>query len=374
MIQRKININCPVGTTGYGITSLNILKNLNNIENLSVALFPIGANIQLNSENEKQIIHNMVLNADNFDHQAPCLKIWHQFDLASRIGSGKYFSFPFFEVDKLQPKEVKHLNSCDGIFVASTWAKNILINNGVNKPISVSPLAVDMDIFSVPPKIKLHKNNYVFFHIGKWEYRKSQDFLFKCFDKAFEENDNVELWLLPHNPFLTEQETKSWLSLASQAKLKSKIKIFERLPTQYHLAEFIYNADCGVYLSRAEGWNNEILESMAINKPIIATNFSAHTEYCNSDNCYLVDVEDTEIANDGKWFNGQGRWAKLGQKELDQTVNFMRYVYNNNVQKNPGGLETAKKYTWTNTASIIANSIFNQGKKHASSQKRKKRK
>lgn len=372
-LSKKINVNCPIGKTGYGITSLNIIKELSRINDLEVTLFPIGQQMELNSDNEKSLLAPLIQRSDKFDHLAPCLKIWHQFDLASRIGSGHYYSFPFFEVDRLKEKEKYHLNSCDGIFVASQWGKTVLQQNGVTQPIYVSPLAVDLDIFQVPKKIKIANDNYIFFHIGKWEHRKSQDFLFKCFDSAFEENDNVELWLLPHNPFLNKEETQYWINLVNNSKLRSKIRIWDRLPTQYHLAEFINQGDCGVYLSRAEGWNNEIIETMALNKPVIATNYSAHTEYCTKDNCYLVDIDQTEPANDNKWFFGEGNWAKLDQNQLDQTVEHMRFVYNNNVKSNSNGLQTAHKYTWDKTASIIHQTLMRNNSYYANSRKTKKR-
>lgn len=372
--MKKINVNCAIGKTGYGITSLNIAKELYNISDLQVSLFPIGDNLQLNSEKEKPILDQIIANSKNFDHLSPCLKIWHQFDLASRIGSGKYYSFPFFEVDTLKPIEKVHLNSCDGIFVASKWAKDILVQNDIKKDIFVAPLAVDMNIFYCLPKIKIANNNYVFFHIGKWEHRKSQDFLLKCFDEAFNIDDKVELWLLPHNPFLNENETKYWLNLVENSKLRSKIKIYDRLSTQYHLAEFIFQGDCGIFLSRAEGWNNEIIECMAMNKPIITTNYSAHTEYCTDKNSYLVNIDSLEPANDNKWFHGEGKWAKLDQNQMDQTINHMRYVYTNHIVNNENGLLTAQYYNWKNTANIIYNTIFNSGhSNHAHSRKKNKR-
>lgn len=355
----KININSPVGRTGYGITSLNIIKELDTIENLEVTLFPIGQEIEVNSENDKNIISKLIKNTDTFDGSAPCLKIWHQFDLAYRIGTGTYYSFPFFEIDKLNTKEKYHLNSCDGIFVASNWAKIILEQNNITKPIFVAPLGVDLEIFKNTNQIRIENENFVFFHIGKWEHRKGHDFLLKAFDEAFDHNDNVELRLLPHNPFLNKSETKYWIDLVNNCKLKSKIKIFDRLPTQYHLAQFINNGDCGVFLSRAEGWNNEILETMALNKPVITTNYSAHTEYCDNNNCYLVNIKEIEPANDNKWFKGEGNWAKLGEYELAQTVIHMKNVYYNHITTNQNGLDTAKKYSWANTANIIYKHIFN---------------
>jgi len=361
--MKNLNLNCTINSTGYGITSLNIMKNLNN----NIALFPIGTNVEVNSETDKSIVQNYLKNSSEFDYDAPCLKIWHQHDLASRIGKGHYYAFPFFELDTFTDREKHHLKYPDFIFTASTWGKTILENNGINTPIYVSPLAVDLTIFNSPPKIRFNNNKYIFFHIGKWELRKGHDLLIKAFDLSFNEQDDVELWLLPHNPFLNDEETNQWLNLVEQSKLKDKIKVYSKLPTQYHLAEFIYRCDCGVFLSRAEGWNNEILESMALDKPIITTFYSAHTEYCNDNNAFLISVDETEPANDGKWFFGQGNWAKLGDDQLEQTVHYMKYVYQNNIRSNRGGLATAQKYSWTNTANIINETLLQNGSYHANS-------
>lgn len=371
--MKKININCVIGGTGYGITSLNILKKLY-AHNIEVSLFPIGQDFNCNNEEEKNIVLKCIKNAEKFDSKSPCLKIWHQHDLAQRVGEGKYYAYPFFELDTFTDLEKHHLNNVDYLFTSSQWAKQVLLSNNIKVPITVCPLAVDMQIFFPPPKIRIKKPNYVFFNIGKWEIRKSHDFLIKAFNLAFTEKDNVELWLVPHNPFLSEEESKRWIGLVENSRLKNKIRIFDRLPTQYHLAEVIFNGDCGVFLSRAEGWNNEILETMAINRPVIATNFSAHTEYCTRENSYLVDIDEKEPANDGKWFHGQGSWAKLSDKQLAQTIEYMRYVYINRIYTNPAGLNTAKKYTWDNTASIIEDTMqINGSFTHAYTKKKRKR-
>jgi len=358
-MNKNLNINCPIGTTGYGITSLNIVKNLYNIRDINIALFLIGSSIEVNLPEEKKLIQQLYAKSSSFDYDAPCLKIWHQNDLASKIGNGKYYTFPFFELDRLSDRDKHHINFSDHIFVASNWAKNVLLDNNIYKPISVCPLAVDCSIFKSNDNIiSINDDKYIFCHIGKWEKRKGQDFLIKAFDAAFDTNDNVELRLVPHNPFLTQSELSEWYNLIISAKLKDKIKVYNRLPTQLDLAKFINEADCCIFPSRAEGWNNEIPECMALNKPIIATNYSAHTEYCNSDNCYLIDIDELEPGNDGKWFFGEGNWAKLGDKQFEQTVNYMRNVYKNHITTNQFGYETAQKYSWINTVQIIHDKIF----------------
>lgn len=371
--MKKLNLFCPINGTGYGITSLNITKALSKCD-IDLTLFPIGNSIECNSENDKELIKTLLDKNSSFPYSAPCLKIWHQYDLATRIGNGHYYSFPFFEIDKLTPRETHHLNYSDFIFVASDWGKKILQNNGVTKPIYTAPLGVDMEIFNVPEnKIRFESPTYKFFHIGKWEHRKSQDILLKAFDSAFNEKDNVELYLLPYNPFLNEQENKYWFDLVDSCKLKDKIKLFGRLQTQYQVAEFIDRCDCGVFVSRAEGWNNEIIESMAMSKPVIVTNYSAHTQYCDKNNSYLIDIDTTEPANDGKWFNGFGNWAKIGSSQIDQIVHYMKYVYKNRIDTNNNGVLTAKYYSWDHTANIIQSTLTRNNSYYANTKAKTKR-
>ena len=144
--MKNINLNCPINGTGYGLTSLNILKSTVK-RDIDVALFPIGNQLEVNSETDKILIQNVINRNNLFDYNAPCLKIWHQYDLASRIGNGHYYTFPFFEVDTLNGREVHNLNYSDYIFVASEWAKKVLIQNNVTKRIYVAPLGVDLEIF-----------------------------------------------------------------------------------------------------------------------------------------------------------------------------------------------------------------------------------
>jgi len=356
--MKILNINCPINGTGYGVTSTNIVKSLHSL-GIHINLFPIGGGVQVHPE-DNELIRELVLNSYLFEYDAPCLKIWHQHDLALKPGNGDYYIFPFFEIDTLSSHEIHHINYADCVFVASHWAKNILKFNNIIKPIVVAPLGVDTNIFSPRNRIKVENDKYVFFHIGKWEKRKAQDFLIQAFDAAFDSNDNVELRLLPHNPFLKKEELEEWINIVRNSKLRDKIRIYDRLPTQHHVAQFIDQADCGVFLSRAEGWNNEIIESMAMNKPIITTFYSAHTEYCDENNSYLVNIDDLEPAIDNKWFDGSGNWAKLGSNQLEQSVEYMRFVYKNNIRTNLNGLNTANKYSWNHTVSIIDQTLENQ--------------
>ena len=353
-----INFQAPINnTTGYGITSTNVWKLLRDKTKLS--LFPIGGGVSLD-EDQKDLTPllqedlNNAVTTDNKNNNL--LKIWHQHDLMTRVGVGKYSALTFFELDTLNATEVASLNHPNKIFVSSAWAKTILENHNIpSDNIRIVPLGVNLQTFNPSNFQQTDKpdNKYVFINVGKWEIRKGHDLLVNIFNEAFTEQDNVELWMINHNPFLNDQQISQWHQVYKSSKLGNKIKIFPRINTHLELASVMNNADCGIFLSRGEGWNNEVMETMALNKPVILTNYSAHTQYSTKDNSYLVDVDSTEAANDGIWFKGQGNWAKLGIPQIEQSIEYMREVYQNNIRTNENGLKTAQKYTWQNTTDLI---------------------
>jgi len=353
----NLNFSCPINNTGYGIASWNILKNLY-LLNTNISYFPIGQP-SASSQDDYNLIVQLYNNSRNFDYRAPFIKIWHQFDLANHIGKGPYFALPFFELDTFNTLEVSHLKVPDRILVTSHWAKEVVQSNGIDSHVSVVPLGVDRDIFDENKYIKNHTDKYVFLNIGKWEVRKGHDILLELFQKAFPENNDVELWILASentNNYSSAQELDQWKNMY---KNDSRIKLLKSAQNHYEIAQIMNDANCGLFPSRAEGWNLELLEMMSMNKPVIATNYSAHTEFCNKNNSYLIDIDEKEKAYDGKAFIGQGNWAKIGTKQKDQIVENMRYCFNNNIKTNNQGILTAKKYSWLNSAQTLLRCIDN---------------
>lgn len=362
-MNKSIQINSPIGYTGYGVVGWNICKELYTRKDIDITVFPISPNKfgelpKLDTEDENKQLQDMVIK--DFDPKGTCIKIWHQFDLAERIGTGKYVAFPFFELDIFNSRELIHLKVPDQLVVASQWAKGILIDQGIKSQIDVVPLGVNTEIFDHNMcKDKGDDDPYVFMVGGKWEIRKAYDVLLQVFTKAFTKDDNVELWIAASSDktCFSEKELNDWHNYYLTSPLKDKITIIPRVKTQKDVAEKMSKADCGIFLSRAEGWNLELLEMMSMGKPIITTNYSAHTEFCNSNNANLIDIVETEPAYDGKWFFGNGNWAKLGDSQLNQAVELMRHMYKTKTRKNPEGIKTGQKFSWKNSVDQLLKCI-----------------
>lgn len=348
----NINISCPINNTGYGLASLNILKELSKQNN--VVFFPIGQP-SLSSQEDYDLVLRLFNNKIDCDINAPYIKIWHQFDLFDHVGRGKYFAFPFFELDTFNKLEINSLSVPDSIMTTSRWASDI-VQKHVETQTGIVPLGVDLNIFDHTKYMQKDSDKYIFLNIGKWEIRKGHDILLELFETAFPDDDNVELWILASentNSYSKPEELDRWKSMYN----KSRVKLFSGVDSQKDIAQLMSKSSCGLYPSRAEGWNLELLESMAMNKPVITTNYSAHTEFCTQDNSFLVNISETEKAYDGKAFYGQGNWAKIGSKEKDQIIDYMRYVAKNNIKTNSNGIKTANTFSWANSAKCLLRCI-----------------
>lgn len=342
----KINIQTPICSTGYGIAGFNIVKTLSKEHEVLVTV--IGQPSPHMVGPIKKQIENGIFNHDNY---IPIVKIWHQHQLIERPGKGTYYGFPIFELDTFAELEKANLKAPDFLIVCSKWASEI-IKEQTNRDAYVVPLGVDTSIFeSLYLMERKVEKPYKFFTIGKLEYRKGHDFIINCFNKAFERNDDVELNMMINNVFLSPENMQKWYGNFKNTKMGQKINFYNSVNSHEEIADFIKKQDCGLFPARAEGWNLELLESMACGKPVITTNYSGHTEFCNKENSYLINIEEKEPAYDrmdGLWFRGQGKWAKLDDDQEEQMIEYMRLCYNKK-DINIEGIKTASQFTWNNT-------------------------
>lgn len=351
-----MNLTAPINSSGYGLSSLNVLVELDR-RGRTPALWPIGA-VEAEQDRHDTLRRALALQAA-FDRSAPSLRIWHQWDLAQHVGRGLQVGWPIFELDVLTPREAAHLSRQDVVVVCSDWARGVVAASGVSTPTRVVPLGVDREIFSpTSPR----DGPTTFLSVGKWEVRKGHYEILKAFEQAFSPSDDVRLVVHAYNPFLPADRlahyNSSWVEYYRSSRLAGKIEILPgRLSSQKEVASLMGRADCGLFPSRAEGWNLELLEMMSMGKTVIATLYGGHTAYVNRENALVVDVDTLESAIDNQYFRGQGRWARLGERQVAQMADHMRYVHE---QKRKGllglneeGMETARKFSWANAVDCL---------------------
>lgn len=333
---------CP---TGYSVSAVNIAKALYSL-GFSIKYHTMGE-VHYDNQLDKSILSSMQDMSKMINVEAPCVRIWHQHSLDTFIGKGEKIGFPIFELDRFNDLEKWHLSIPDKLVVCSKWAQSI-IKEQTGRDSYVVPLGVDTKVFYPTSTERDESKPFTFINIGKWEIRKGHDVLIDIFNKAFRKDDNVRLQVLA--PFwASEQECRDWMQYYQNTDLGNKIEFLSRVPSHKDVAKVMNNADAGIFPVRSEGWNLELIEMMACGKPVIATDYAGHTEFCNKENCRLISPKQKEVAHDGKWFYGQGEWAAIGPEEVDKFAEEMRSVYEN-WQYNEAGVETAGRFSWKNSA------------------------
>lgn len=348
-----------INQLGYGQVGFNLLKAMTEM-NMEPALWPVGP-VEIEREHA-EIVQKAIQRSYFFDHKKDCVRLYHPFDMAFFAGKGKHIGYTFFETTKLKPIEYHHLSTLDEVVVSCKWAKDILDDNGIMVPIKVANPGVNPEIFNkdVSPMYQSLTKPTVFVNMGKWEYRKGHDFILEAFNKAFIPSDNVTLLMHCFNPLrlngydgpAISQEWAHYYMSSPMGQADKIICTTNRFGTQAEVASFLQSADVGLFPARAEGWNLELAEMMAMGKPCIVTNYSAHEEFLNKQ-WGTIEVDKLEVANDGYFFKGDvGEWAYLGEPQLEQTINYMREAHQRKQEGKAIECDSLK-LNWHDTVKIL---------------------
>jgi len=361
-----LNYIAPINQLGYGQVGTNLHSALNKL-GISTSLFPYYG-IDSPPKHHEEYLKQALENAKEFDYKAPSFHLYHQFALEHSVGRGLKSAYTFFELNKLNKREVHQINYQDVMFSPTKWAKQVMIDCGVTTKIEVLNPGVDLEFFNnvKPAEITSDEpNTTVFINCGKWMINKGHDFLLETFNKAFTAKDNVLLIMLCFNPIMTKQfngpeESKQWEYHYMTSPLGSagKINVINRrFETQAEIASIMGAADCGFFPARAEGWNMPLAECLSLGKHGIVTNHSAHTEFVEKAGCHLIDIDELEEAYSPPFFK-DGEWASLGNKQLDQTVELLRSIHKQKQEEtlkiNQQGYDLFRKeLTWENAAKTV---------------------
>jgi len=354
---RELHFIAPYCRTGYGIAGAQLLRALLR-RGASVNFFPLGAPDA--SVLPMRGLQESMARQDRFDANAPSVRLAQKFDLAMHVGRGPRIGFPIFELSRFTAREKHHLGAQDRVLVCSEWARGILLENGLYRtPIDIVPLGVDREVFHERLDAGRTRPDTIFLQVGKLEPRKNQLGLLRAFEAAFTPRDPVQLVLACHNPFLEPEAFRHATQPFRRSPMAKRITILDKpLPTHTDIAKLMARADCGVFPSRAEGWNLEALEMLSVGRHVIATNYSAHTAFLTPENARLIEVDGVERAPVGP---EGAAWAAWDASQHEQLVLHLRRVHTERQQGslglNAAGIATATQCSWDESARAMLRAI-----------------
>ena len=219
-------------------------------------------------------------------------------------------AFWLWELEEFPDKWVPCMNLVDEIWTPSEFISNSL-RKKTNKPVVTVPYCV-----TAPTDDKLDRKHFGlpedrFLFLGMYDSntgaaRKNPKAIIDAFKKAFSpENEQVGLVLKINHTKDEElqhikEELKDYRNVYFLLNNMKKVEVNSLLRV----------VDLYVSLHRAEGFGLVLAESMLIGTPVIATNYSANTEFMNSEVACMVDYRLVELKEDIPPYAKGNYWAE----------------------------------------------------------------
>jgi hypothetical protein len=362
-------IMAPVGTrSGYGARSRDLVKALLKLDKYDIKIFPTAwggtPNNALDPNNpEHQEIASRLLLEPHVDRQPDLfiqVTVPNEFQ---RIGKYNIGITAGIETTAVSAEWVEGVNRMDLLITSSDFAKEVfeackydqLDNNtkqkvgelSVQKPIEVLFEGVDLEKYKKLDKVvevsgmDQISEKFCFLFVGHWLQgdigadRKNVGMLVRTFLDSFKGKAK-------HNqPALILKTSGASYSAIDREELLRKLKVIYKsvksvnLPNVYLLhgdltdeeMNALYNhpkVKVHITFTRGEGFGRPLAEAALSQKPIIATNFSAHTEFLKEsvllpgklENVHPSAVWDKVILAESQWFTVDYGYASGVMKHI----------------------------------------------------------
>lgn len=201
-----------------------------------------------------------------------------------------------YESSKLPKDWSKAWEHIDYILPSSEYSKNIFLENGYpEEKCIVIPHGIFLEDYNTDKTLPfLDKfDSFKFLNVSIPHYRKNIDVLIDAYYNCFSKKDNVSLILKttfkkPEKYFECDVEKiireKQFKYIHKE--LPHLIVIDEKLDS---MIELYNSSDCIINCSSGEGFGLPLLESLALNKIIIAPDKGGQRDFLNHDNSILID-------------------------------------------------------------------------------------
>ncbi len=314
-------------------------------------------------------------------------------------------AYSMLESSAIPPQWVKILNQkFDLVVVPDTYYHSVYKNCGVQIPIFVQPHGIDIDDLLREPLNKAPRKPFTFGSSSTFMKRKNHELLIEAFHAEFGNNPNVKLKIHGRAVWNNEFDLKGIqkklntpaepgkndfvkLTIHGQMVLKNKAELngahkkliastkkkqrkltkgINKLTSNIELTlsplskkeykDFLMSLDCYVLLSKGEGFSLTPREALALGKPCIISNNTAHTTIAETGFVYSV----PSLLQEPAHYSGFGHCGYNFNCTLADTRKALRDVYTNYqmyVAKAQEGRKWVERYLWKNVKAKFLNLI-----------------
>jgi glycosyltransferase involved in cell wall biosynthesis len=231
-----------------------------------------------------------------------------------------------WELEDFPDEWLSSLHFVDEIWTSSEFVARS-IRKCTDKPVHAMPYCVTAPVdesctrehFGLPDDKFLY---LMMFNSGSVMARKNPMSVLAAFKKAFpKEQEDVGLIIKMNS---SAQSEKDMEQIKSALDGYDNIYFICETLSKAEVDSLIKCADVYVSLHRAEGFGLVMAEAMLLGTPVIATNWSANTEFMSEETSCMVDYRLVTLEEDIFPFKKGYRWAEA---DTDEAAGFMRRLY-----------------------------------------------
>jgi len=371
-------ISCPIDTySGYGARSRDLVKAIIETNKYDVKILPQRwGNTSwgfIEDHLEWNFLKEFILTNPQLSSQP---EIWAQITIPNEfqpVGKYNIGITAGMETTAVKGEWIEGCNRMNLVITSSEFAKKTFelmdyeVKNQqgqsqgrlkLTTPIEVIFEGANTNIYKVintPCSLDIQiKENFAYLFVGHWmqgefgEDRKNVGLLIKAFYETFKNKSKKPALILKASGGVSSYMDRD--ELLKKIEIIKKTVVANSLPNIYLLhGEFtdeemneLYNhskVKAMVSLTKGEGFGRPLLEFSLVKKPIMTTNWSAHTEFLSKEFTTLMNGElknlHPSVLND--WFVKEAQWFNVNPMEVNHYLkdifeNYKKYQNNANRQ------------------------------------------
>lgn len=261
----------------------------------------------------------------------------------------------------LPDKWVEIINNSDvkELWTPSSWCKEKFLESGVTKPVAVIPHGINPDVWKEKEVTDqditdIKEDSFMFLSIGADNCgRKGFEILAKAFSEEFKPEENVKLLFKVNMIYERGKSFQDKVRRHINPEGNTNIEYLDMDLDEAGMVDLVNTADVFVSATQAEGFGLNILESMAVGKPVIVTGASGQMDFCQEPSVSLIGVE-KEIYAPFKPPYQHSKWYKPDIKHLRK---LLRDAYENHEEQKKLAKKVSKKVREEHTWSMVVDKM-----------------
>jgi hypothetical protein len=306
----QFSLQIPINPTSLGQVATNILIELHK-KGIEPNIFPIGPvdlqsfNGLLSEDFEPWLRHCCQKALASYRSNEPSIRLWHINGSHETISKHNFLYF-FHELDGITKIEKNILTNYDKVFSPCKFTENVCKEYGV-KNIGTIQLGYNDLAFKEVSTEKYENNETVITLAGKYEKRKHTEKMIRILAKNFGGDSRYKVHLHVFNPFYDQQDQDRCAKInhkliadACGGQIPFNFVLMGQFPELTDLNKCYNVTDICVDGSGGESWSLPSFHMAGLGKKVVAHYNSGLREW--AENCYLVDSNGKESAEDGIFF------------------------------------------------------------------------